>query len=120
MNFLQSLFIALAIAVPTPAIASTSPTIVVEQHIPTILEKIALCEGVTAHAKNPKSTASGRFQFIYDTWYREGRNLWGEDFYNKSVWSYKDNTELAVYLFSKEGTVPWNSSKSCWSSAVDG
>ncbi len=84
--------------------------------IPAILEKIAACESKNnPRAKNKASSASGKFQIIYGTWYEEGLKLWGEDFYNKNVWNSKDNTDLAVYLYKKYNTSPWNSSKSCWS-----
>lgn len=80
-----------------------------------VIERIAICEsGDNPHAKNPYSSASGRFQFLWSSWYRYGLELWGQSFYEKNIFSYQDNTELAEYVISKYGTGPWYSSKSCW------
>lgn len=83
--------------------------------IPPILERIAMCESQNVEtAKNPNSSASGRYQFIRSSWKYYGQKLWGDDWVNKDILDYWDNTELAIYTFSIEGTSPWNSSKSCW------
>lgn len=91
--------------------------------LPPILKKIAWCEsrGVLT-AKNKYSTASGKYQWLWDTWYHYGRELWGDDFYNKSIWSEKDNDELALYVYNKYGTKDWEvdpKSKACWSPVDD-
>lgn len=80
-----------------------------------LFNKIALCEsGNTEDAKNPKSSASGRFQFIKSTWEHYGRELWSEDYSKKNVFDYNDNSELAWYVFDKYGVGDWQESKSCW------
>ena len=66
------------------------------------------------HAKNKYSSASGEFQFINGSWFHYGKELWGEEFYEKNIWS-SDNRELAWYVYTKYGTSDWNSSKS-WKS----
>lgn len=79
-----------------------------------VLERIALCESQNNPlAKNPSSSASGRFQFLKGSWEAYGRQLWGTT-EGKDVFSYKDNTELAEYVYSIEGTKPWISSIDCW------
>lgn len=89
--------------------------IVVQVKSSPVFDRIASCEsGNDAHAKNLHSSASGRFQFLFGTWYRYGREFWGEDFYQKNVFSYEDNTDLAWYVFNKYGTSDWNESKFCW------
>ena len=89
----------------TSSVARSSP----------LFERIALCEsGNNPHAKNPYSSASGRFQFLHGTWYHYGLEFWGEDFYSKNIWDYDNNTELAWYVFNKYGSRDWNASKSCW------
>jgi len=82
-----------------------------------LLNKIAWCESRdTATAKNPNSSASGRFQFIRGSWKYYGEQLWGDEWKEKDVFDYNDNTELASYVMQKYGTTPWNASKKCWSS----
>lgn len=79
--------------------------------------RIGLCESnADLHAKNPYSTASGEFQFIWSSWNHYGKELWGSKFYEKNIWS-TDNRELAWYVYSKYGTRDWLSSKSCWSTS---
>lgn len=94
--------------------ATTSP-ITFESPHSSLFDRIAQCESQDdPHTKNPSSTASGRFQFLWGTWNRYGKELWGDGFYDKNIWNYIDNTELAWYIFSKYGTKDWNASKSCW------
>lgn len=91
---------------PTKPVVRTSPQ----------FERIAYCESKNdAHAKNKYSTASGRFQFIHSSWYHYGLELWGDKFYEKNVWDYEDNTELAWYVYQKNGVRDWESSRKCWS-----
>lgn len=95
-----------------------SPIIVQVKTSP-LFEKIALCEsGNDPHQKNLHSSASGRFQFIFNTWYNYGLEFWGEAFYEKNVFNYQDNTDLAWYVFQKYGTRDWDASKHCWGSLV--
>lgn len=78
-------------------------------------ERIGRCESHNDPlAKNPYSSASGRFQFLWNTWHHYGLEFWGADFYNKNIWDYADNTELAWYVYQKYGSSDWLSSKSCW------
>lgn len=85
----------------------------VVQVFPTF-ERIAKCEsGGNLHAKNPNSSASGEFQFIWSSWVHYGKEYWGEKFYEKNIWS-SDNRELAWYVYKKYGTHDWDSSKNCW------
>lgn len=91
-----------------PLVAPVAP-------FPAILERIATCESQNnPHAKNKYSSASGRFQFLWSSWNYYGKQLWGEDFYEKNIWSYEDNTELALYVYKLNGTKDWNESKHCW------
>ncbi len=118
MNLLQSVLMAAVFVIPTPAIASTTPVV---ESLPSIMERVAWCESHNnPQAKNKYSSASGRFQFIWGTWYSYGLQLWGEDFYQKNIWDYDDNTELALYVYKKNGTKDWNASKSCWSKPASG
>lgn len=83
-----------------------------------IIERISACEsGGNNHAKNKYSSASGEFQFIWGTWYKYGLELWGDEFYEKNIWS-ADNRELATYVINKYGTSDWNASKNCWNNTT--
>ena len=91
-----------------------SPTMPVDARF----EAIAHCESNgDLRAKNRYSTASGEFQFIWGTWNHYGKELWGDDFYEKNIWS-SDNRELAWYVYQKYGTKDWSSSSKCWSKPV--
>src|SRR5581483_8973128 len=93
------------VATSTPVVIQTDP----------IFERIALCESKNnPHIKNPYSSASGRFQFLWGTWNHYGKEFWGEDFYEKNIFNYKDNTDLAWYVYKKYGTGDWNASAYCW------
>lgn len=65
-------------------------------------------------AANKESTARGCFQFILGTWELYGKRHWGEDFYNKNIYSPKDNVELAAWAMSEYGTSDWDASKHIW------
>lgn len=98
-----------------------SPTIVPEspkQPLATqnnLFNRIGLCESNgDLHAKSRTSSASGEYQFIWSSWNHYGKELWGDEFYSKNIWS-EDNRELAWYVFTKYGTSDWNASRSCWS-----
>ena len=65
--------------------------------------------------ENKVSTATGCAQFVIASWRNYGKELWNNSFYEKSVYSAKDNVELMAYVISQHGTSPWDSSKSSWS-----
>lgn len=84
-----------------------------------LFTRIALCESqYNPLAKNPTSNASGLFQFLKGSWNYYGKQLWGDDFYTKNIFDMNDNTELAWYVFEKNGTADWESSRACWSSPL--
>lgn len=96
---------------PEPEASSTKPIILDDP----LFEAIAECEsGNNPKAKNPNSSASGRFQFIKKSWNYYGNELWGDDLVNKDVFDYEDNTELAWYVYKRNGTVDWEESRHCW------
>lgn len=46
---------------------------------PEVLERIAMCESKNVeYAKNPHSSAAGRFQFLKSSWQYYGKMLWGD------------------------------------------
>ena len=102
------------IAPVEPKMASTTKERL-EYELPAILKHIALCEsGNKANAKNPTSSASGRFQFIKSSWNYYGKQLWGSELKNKNVFDWEDSTELALYVYKMNGTRDWNASMHCW------
>lgn len=112
------------VAAPQTAEAETLPIQEKIVEVDPLFEMIAHCESFDAklgknnlHAKNPTSSASGEFQFLAGSWYYYGKQLWGDDFYSKNIWT-TDNRELAWYVYKKYGTRDWNASKECWKVAL--
>ena len=78
-----------------------------------LLVDIAKCEsGLNPEAKNPRSTASGIFQFINSTFIHQAQ-AYGlpTDDKNDPVIQIK----LAANMIRDGGLHHWNASKSCWS-----
>lgn len=102
---------------PTPSwqLVLTSTGLSSPQKAPDeLFERIAWCESKNdPRARNGASSASGRFQFLESSWEYYGTELWGST-KGRDVFSYKDNTQLASYVYRKYGTDPWLDSKSCW------
>jgi hypothetical protein len=94
---------------------SVAEAVVIDMWNDPIFNDIGKCESQgNMRAKNPTSSASGEFQFIWNTWYGYGLEYWGDAFYEKNIWT-TDNRELAWYVYKKYGTRDWNASKHCWS-----
>lgn len=82
---------------------------------------IAVCESgketpesIDPLAKNPRSTASGVFQFLKGSWRYYGMKHWGS-LEGRSVFDAEDNIELALWVMSTErGTKDWIASHHCW------
>lgn len=87
----------------------------VSQEFQAVMDRIAMCESKNhALAKNPNSSASGRFQFIKSSWEYYGNQLWGTTT-GKSVFDWEHNTELAYYVAKKnKGFTDWFPSFDCW------
>jgi hypothetical protein len=84
-----------------------------------ILAAIAECESHMRQfgkdgevIKNPKSTAIGVMQIMSSLHIETAEEL-GLD-----ITTTEGNLAYAQYLYDKQGTKPWNSSKSCWGKRV--
>lgn len=79
------------------------------------LDHIAWCESRgDMKAKNPTSSASGKFQFLRGSWEYYGQKLWGNVWLTKDIFSEKDQDELAHFVVALNGYSDWSESISCW------
>lgn len=79
-----------------------------------LLERIAWCESKgDLLAKNPHSSATGKYQFLKGSWEGYGKELWGST-YGHDIFSEKDQDDLAWYVLRRYGTSPWEASRNCW------
>lgn len=79
-----------------------------------VLERIAQCEsGGDYTAENPRSSASGKYQFLASTWHDGGyAERYGVA--HASEATPEQQEEAARELYAASGTRPWNASKHCW------
>lgn len=59
--------------------------------------------------KNPRSSAVGVFQIMASI-----HATSADDNFGLNINTLQGNAAYARYLYDKEGTAPWNNSKSCW------
>lgn len=79
------------------------------------LKDIRRCESAgNDRAKNPYSSAKGRYQFIDSTWKYYGKMLWGDNWVKKDVLNGNDNEELARFVAFNFGFRDWDASYYCW------
>lgn len=84
---------------------------------PELFLRIAICEsGLKEDAQNPRSTASGIFQFINSTFfnYALAYGLPTDDKNDPMV-----QAELAARMIADGGLSHWSESKSCWNPYPD-
>ncbi len=74
---------------------------------PVMIEIARAESGFNPQAKNPASTAKGLFQILGSTY--KAYNCTGD------VLNAADNIACARIIYEKDGTTPWNESKSSWS-----
>ena len=71
-----------------------------------LMKKVAYCEShLNPKAANKQSSARGLFQIMASV--HQVKESW--------LYSPMINSLIAKELYDKQGTTPWNSSKSCWS-----
>jgi len=82
-----------------------------------ILAEIASCESQFRQygkdgqvVRNPNSSAVGVFQIMSSI-----HSSFADEKLGLDISTLQGNVAYARYLYDKEGTKPWNSSKACWS-----
>jgi muramidase (phage lysozyme) len=82
--------------------------------VPAVLVEIRRCESTHNYqAANPRSTARGAYQFLRSSWAAYGH----ADRYGVSEAHLATNAqqdEAALITWQRDGTRPWNASRSCW------
>lgn len=80
--------------------------------LPGVFDAIIKCEsGGNPKAKNPRSSASGLFQFIDSTWRAYGGLEFAPTAAQATV---AEQYIVAERAYASEGTRPWNASRGCW------
>lgn len=87
-----------------------------QESIPSIFEKIAYCESKGKHfnedglvTRGVNKHDVGKYQINVRYW-QEFADKLGHDIYTE-----EGNEAMALVLYERYGTEPWNSSKKCWS-----
>ncbi|MES2006771.1 MAG: hypothetical protein V4436_01540 [Patescibacteria group bacterium] len=109
-------------SMPTTTLAGFSQSQTVEQYVreyfadEPIMAEIASCESQFRQfgkdgkiIKNPTSSAVGLFQIMSSI-----HSTFADDKLGLDIYSLQGNAAYARYLFDRQGTTPWDSSKPCW------
>ncbi|MEM7275586.1 MAG: transglycosylase family protein [Actinomycetota bacterium] len=86
--------------------------------VPPVLLAIRWCESRDDYtAANPSSSARGAYQFLTGSWDAYGhKDRYGVDRAHLATPAQQD--EAALLTWERDGTRPWNASKSCWQSRI--
>lgn len=77
--------------------------------------KLAFCESsLNPKAQSELSSATGLFQFLFNTW-RETRRQMEEDMDANLRLDARESAKTAYYLYKLQGLQPWDASKACHS-----
>lgn len=102
---------------PIPQAVHTTPVIIVQADtLPPVLHRIAQCESRGQHFTKEGRVVRGKqhaadiglFQINTVVWGKKAHEL-GYDLHTP-----EGNTRMARYLFDNYGSVPWQSSATCW------
>lgn len=83
-------------------------------YVPPVLIAIRKCESNHSYtAANPRSSARGAYQFLMSSWAAYGHaQRYGVREAHHATPAQQD--EAAVITWQRDGTRPWNASRSCW------
>jgi hypothetical protein len=86
--------------------------------VPPVLLAIRFCESTDNYtAANPSSSARGAYQFLTGSWDAYGhKDRYGVNQAHLATPAQQD--EAALLTWERDGTRPWNASKSCWSKRI--
>ncbi len=86
--------------------------------VPPVLLAIRWCESTDNYtAANPSSSARGAYQFLTGSWDAYGhKDRYGVSQAHLATPVQQD--EAALITWERDGTRPWNASKSCWSKRI--
>lgn len=86
--------------------------------VPPVLLAIRYCESRDDYtAANPSSSARGGYQFLTGSWAAYGhKDRYGVNQAHLATPAQQD--EAALLTWERDGTRPWNASKSCWSKRI--
>ncbi|MGH1492015.1 MAG: transglycosylase family protein [Acidimicrobiales bacterium] len=86
--------------------------------VPPVLLAIRWCESTDNYtAANPSSSARGGYQFLTGSWKAYGhKDRYGVSQAHLATPAQQD--EAALITWERDGTRPWNASKSCWSKRI--
>ena len=105
-------------AAPTTAAASGWVDAGHGVSVPKVLLAIRYCESRDNYgAANPSSSARGAYQFLTGSWAAYGHKArYGVTQAHQASPAQQD--EAALITWQRDGTRPWNASKSCWSKRI--
>ena len=84
--------------------------------IPSILQKIAECESHGSHYDEYGRVLRGEENPNDIGKYQINLNYWGEDAkkYGHDLYTEEGNEAMALEIYKRYGTTPWNWSRGCW------
>ena len=120
MTFLVLATITAFFSFPQISVSETSsadqPAIEAQAPVPEILQKIGECESRTGHYDSDGNVVIGK-QNKYDTGKYQINTLYWTELAEKlgiDLFTEEGNEAMALVLYERYGTDPWNSSKKCW------
>jgi len=87
------------------------------RNIPPVFEKIAFCESSNSHFDEDGNVKRGEINKYDIGKYQINAKYWQElaDKLGHDLHTEEGNEAMALELYKRYGTDPWNSSKKCWS-----
>ena len=108
--------------IPIAESATTTPTQNItpeaKTKVPEILTKIAQCESSGRHFDSQGNVVVGEINKFDTGKYQINRLYWETEAEKQGfdLTTEDGNEAMALYLYHRFGTAPWNSSKKCWGS----